>query len=128
MDIWSRLAGHEVAEPLVDPMPGEILAMPGEVLTRERARELRKELEAQEKAKDTPAIKRNSGKIVSSNRRPSHSTCSNCRASAQSVPNPKTPHTATITWVMPMIISMSKPRKASSDSRRPDVFMPSFIV
>ncbi|MEA4965086.1 MAG: DNA-directed RNA polymerase subunit beta [Oscillospiraceae bacterium] len=37
MDIWSRLAGHELAEPIADPMTGEILAMPGEVLSRERA-------------------------------------------------------------------------------------------
>ena len=40
MDIWSRLSGQEVAEPIVDPRTGEILAMPGEVLSRERAKEI----------------------------------------------------------------------------------------
>ena len=38
--IWSRLAGQTLALPVVDPMTGEILAEPGEVLTREKAREL----------------------------------------------------------------------------------------
>ena len=37
IDIWSRLAGHELADPIADPLTGEILAMPGEVLSRERA-------------------------------------------------------------------------------------------
>ena len=40
MDIWSRLSGQEVAEPIVDPRTGEILAVPGEVLSRERAKEI----------------------------------------------------------------------------------------
>ena len=40
MDIWTRLSGQEVAEPIADPMTGEILAMPGEFLTRQRAQEL----------------------------------------------------------------------------------------
>ena len=40
MDIWSRLSGQEVAEPIADPLTGEILAMPGEVLSRARAQEL----------------------------------------------------------------------------------------
>ena len=40
MDIWSRLSGQEVAEPIVDPMTGEILAMPGEIISRSRAHEL----------------------------------------------------------------------------------------
>ncbi|MBQ7802071.1 MAG: DNA-directed RNA polymerase subunit beta [Oscillospiraceae bacterium] len=40
MDIWSRLSGQELAEPIADPMTGEILAMPGEVITRARAHEL----------------------------------------------------------------------------------------
>ena len=40
MDIWSRLSGQVVAEPIVDPMTGEILAMPGEVLDRARAHEI----------------------------------------------------------------------------------------
>ncbi|MCQ2441535.1 MAG: DNA-directed RNA polymerase subunit beta [Oscillospiraceae bacterium] len=42
MDIARRLVGQEVAMPVVDPWTGEIIAMPGEVLTRERARELAK--------------------------------------------------------------------------------------
>ena len=37
MDIWSRLSGQTVAEPIVDPMTGEILAMPGDVLDRAAA-------------------------------------------------------------------------------------------
>jgi len=40
MDIWSRLSGREAAEPIADPMTGEILVMPGELITRERAQEL----------------------------------------------------------------------------------------
>ena len=40
IDIWSRLAGHELADPIADPLTGEILAMPGEVLSRERAHEI----------------------------------------------------------------------------------------
>ena len=40
MDIWTRLSGQELAEPIVDPRTGEILAMPGEVLSRARAKEL----------------------------------------------------------------------------------------
>ena len=40
MEIATRLSGREVAEPIADPMTGEILAMPGEVITREKAREL----------------------------------------------------------------------------------------
>jgi len=40
MDIWTRLSGQELAEPIVDPRTGEILAMPGDVLNRERAKEL----------------------------------------------------------------------------------------
>ena len=40
MDIWSRLEGQEPAQPIVDPRTGEILAMPGEVLSRERAKEI----------------------------------------------------------------------------------------
>ncbi len=40
MEIATRLSGQEVAEPIADPMTGEILAMPGDVLTRERAWEL----------------------------------------------------------------------------------------
>ena len=40
MDIWSRLSGQELAEPIADPMTGEVLAMPGEIISRERAHEL----------------------------------------------------------------------------------------
>ena len=40
MDIWSRLSGQELAEPVADPMTGEILAMPGEFLTRAHAHAL----------------------------------------------------------------------------------------
>jgi len=37
MDIWSRLSGHELAEPVADPMTGELLAEAGKVLSREEA-------------------------------------------------------------------------------------------
>ena len=37
MDIWWRLAGNELAEPIADPLTGEILAEPGKVLTRAEA-------------------------------------------------------------------------------------------
>ncbi|MBQ6839900.1 MAG: DNA-directed RNA polymerase subunit beta, partial [Oscillospiraceae bacterium] len=40
MDIWSRLSGQTPAEPIVDPMTGEILAMPGEVIDRAKAHEI----------------------------------------------------------------------------------------
>ena len=40
MDIWSRLSGQEVVEPIADPMTGEILVMPGEFISRAQAREL----------------------------------------------------------------------------------------
>ncbi len=40
MEIAVRLSGQELLEPVADPMTGEILAMPGEVLTREKAWEL----------------------------------------------------------------------------------------
>ncbi|MBQ3356829.1 MAG: DNA-directed RNA polymerase subunit beta [Oscillospiraceae bacterium] len=40
MDIWSRLSGQELAQPIADPRTGEILAMPGEVISRARAKEL----------------------------------------------------------------------------------------
>ncbi|NLB28700.1 MAG: DNA-directed RNA polymerase subunit beta, partial [Clostridiales bacterium] len=38
--LWPRLHGHKLAEPLADPMTGEILAEAGETITRERANEL----------------------------------------------------------------------------------------
>ncbi len=37
MDIWSRLNGHKLAETITDPLTGEVLAMAGDVLTREDA-------------------------------------------------------------------------------------------
>ena len=40
MDIWSRLSGQVLAEPLADPLTGEIVAMPDELITRARAHEL----------------------------------------------------------------------------------------
>ena len=40
MDIWSRLSGQVAAEPIADPMTGEILVMPDEVISREKAKEL----------------------------------------------------------------------------------------
>ena len=40
MALWARLAGHKLAQPVADPRTGEIVAEAGEVLTRQRAREL----------------------------------------------------------------------------------------
>ncbi|MBQ6997275.1 MAG: DNA-directed RNA polymerase subunit beta [Oscillospiraceae bacterium] len=40
MDIAARLAGRILAQPIADPMTGEILNMPGDLISRERAREL----------------------------------------------------------------------------------------
>jgi len=40
MDIWSRLSGQELAEPIADPLTGEILAMPGDYISRAMAHEL----------------------------------------------------------------------------------------
>jgi len=40
MNIVSRISGQELAEPIADPMTGEILAMPGEIITREQAKQL----------------------------------------------------------------------------------------
>ena len=40
MDIAARLSGREILEPIADPMTGEILAMPGDIITREQAKEL----------------------------------------------------------------------------------------
>ena len=40
MDIWTRLSGQEAAEPIADPMTGEILVMPGEFISRAQAQEL----------------------------------------------------------------------------------------
>ena len=40
MDIWTRLAGQTLAAPVADPLTGEILAMDGENLSRDKAKEL----------------------------------------------------------------------------------------
>ena len=40
MALWARLAGHKLAQPVADPRTGEIVAEAGEVLTRQRAKEL----------------------------------------------------------------------------------------
>ena len=40
MDIWARLANQVLAEPVADPMTGEVLAMPGEMITRAKAHEI----------------------------------------------------------------------------------------
>ena len=40
MDIWSRISGQEIAEPIEDPLTGELLVAPGETLSRARAQEL----------------------------------------------------------------------------------------
>ena len=40
MDIWSRLAGQVLAEPIADPLTGEVLAMPGDSINRARAHEI----------------------------------------------------------------------------------------
>ncbi|MBR2896743.1 MAG: DNA-directed RNA polymerase subunit beta [Oscillospiraceae bacterium] len=40
MDIWNRLAGQTLAQPVSDPMTGEILADAGVTLTREQAKEI----------------------------------------------------------------------------------------
>ncbi len=40
MDIWSRLSGQTLAKPVTDPMTGEILAMPGDVISRDKAHEI----------------------------------------------------------------------------------------
>ena len=40
MDIWTRLAGQTLAAPVADPLTGEIIAMDGETLNREKAKEI----------------------------------------------------------------------------------------
>jgi len=40
MDIWSRLSGQVAAEAIADPMTGEILVMPGDVIDRNLAHEI----------------------------------------------------------------------------------------
>ena len=40
MELWTRLAGQELAEAIADPMTGEILAMPGEIISRNAAKEI----------------------------------------------------------------------------------------
>ncbi len=38
--LWTRLGGHRLAMPIADPLTGEILAEEGELISRERAKEL----------------------------------------------------------------------------------------
>ena len=38
--LWARLSGQKLAQPVADPMTGELIAEAGEVLTRARAQEL----------------------------------------------------------------------------------------
>ena len=40
LSLFPRIAGFELAAPVADPMTGELIAEPGEVLTRDRAREI----------------------------------------------------------------------------------------
>ncbi|MCQ2419085.1 MAG: DNA-directed RNA polymerase subunit beta [Clostridia bacterium] len=40
LDIWARLNGQKLAQPIADPRTGEILAMPGEVISRAKAHEI----------------------------------------------------------------------------------------
>ncbi len=40
LSLATRIAGHKVAEPVVCPLTGELIAEPGEVLTREKAHEI----------------------------------------------------------------------------------------
>ena len=40
MDIWTRLSGQTLALPVTDPLTGEIIAMNGETLSRDKAREI----------------------------------------------------------------------------------------
>ncbi len=40
LSIWTRLSGQKLAQPVADPSTGEIVAEAGEVLTRDRARQL----------------------------------------------------------------------------------------
>ena len=40
LDIWSRLNGQTLAQPVTDPMTGEIIAMTGETLNRAKAHEI----------------------------------------------------------------------------------------
>ncbi|MDD7341692.1 MAG: DNA-directed RNA polymerase subunit beta [Firmicutes bacterium] len=42
MDIWTRLSGQVAAEPIADPISGEILVMPGDLITRDMAKDLSK--------------------------------------------------------------------------------------
>ncbi len=38
--LYPRIAGFELAEPVADPLTGELLAEPGDILSREKAREI----------------------------------------------------------------------------------------
>ena len=40
LDIWARLSGHRLAEPIADPLTGEVLAEAGEMINRAKAHEI----------------------------------------------------------------------------------------
>ena len=40
LSLFPRIAGFELAAPVADPLTGELLAEPGEIITREKAREI----------------------------------------------------------------------------------------
>ena len=63
MGIASRLSGQEAVEPIADPMTGEILVMPGEIISRAQA----KELEAKGVNEATVRIGDNKVKVLSNN-------------------------------------------------------------
>ena len=42
LQLAARLAGQTVAQPIADPLTGEILAMPGDVISKERAQEIQR--------------------------------------------------------------------------------------
>ena len=42
LQLCKRLAGQELARPIADPLTGEVLAMPGDVITRTQAEEIQK--------------------------------------------------------------------------------------
>ena len=76
-----------------------------------------------EKGKLTPAMKRNSGKIVSWWVKPSQLACPIWLAMLSVTALGHRPHTATTSEANPMIKSMSNPLRASSDCNRSDGFI-----
>ena len=64
--LWNRLSGQTLAAPVADPATGELLAEAGEVLTRERAKELDNKgvSEALIQIENGPVIKVFSNKMV----------------------------------------------------------------